>query len=107
MDYFYFGKSDTCRFEGEKPCWIIRQLQKLVCIHWVSVDDPKMPTEEELKRWEEARARHKREAEEREIERMKNREEDMINFCEKHGVTISEYPSLIDAYFVALKSSNP
>lgn len=102
MDYFYIGDK-TCMFQSKKPCWIIRQFQKLIDLHWVSVPESKCPTKEEIDKWDEDRKKREAERIEKQLEAAKNREEDMQNFCEKMGVNVGEYPSLLHAYCEALK----
>ena len=106
MDYFYIG-ADMCRFESKKPCWIIRQFQKLIDLHWVSEPDPNPIDEaaarEKIKEAEEKYLAAKARKEEEVNERYENRLEDMRNFCEKMGVTVEEYPSLTHAYLEATR----
>jgi hypothetical protein len=106
MDYYYIG-ADYVRMESKKPCWIVRLFQSIFLdLHWVTEPEPKPIDEERMKKAEEeylsAKARHKEEA----LERARNKEEDMRNFCEKMGVTVEEYPSLTHAYIEATRINN-
>jgi len=103
MDFYYIG-SDICRMESKKPCWLVRQFQRLFLdLHWGCVPNPEPVDPEELKRAEEEWNKFRATRAEREKEEIAKREEDIRNYCEKHGVNVDEYPSFLEAYYAAIK----
>lgn len=103
MEYYYIG-SDICRMESKKPCWLVRQFQRLFLdLHWGCIPDPEPVDPEELKRAEEEWKKLRATQAEREEEAVAKWMEDARNYCEKHGVNVNEYPNLFAAYYEAIE----